>query len=187
MITSQVDSGIGTEVCKTSCSEPIHRRHGSRFAAGTTRAAVISDEVVDTFSVTRLQRPELSIFSDGFLDESGRLPYCNLALQVFRKPFNDETQAWSKRNPVLGPQFSEMFEATIRKYQNRAIDPAQVISCLIDLAKPMKDARDRGAMLGLTQEAEAFYDSHVAADVTVLGVLGDTSLREIAKQLVETV
>jgi type I restriction enzyme R subunit len=106
---------------------------------------------------------------------------------VLRKLLNDETRAWSKRNLVLGRQFSEMLEATIRKYQNRSIDAARVISSLVDLAKSMKNARDRGAMLGLTQEEEAFYDALISADGTALGVLGDGSLREIAKQLVETV
>ena len=149
--------------------------------------AVVSDEVVDIFSAAGLKKPELSIFSDEFLDEVRRLPYRNLGLEVLRKLLNDETRAWTKRNLVLGRQFSEMLEATIRKYQNRSIDAAQVISSLIDLAKSMKDARDRGAMLGLTQEEEAFYDALVAADETALGVLGDENLRTIARQLVETV
>ena len=149
--------------------------------------AVVSDEVVDIFSAARLKRPELSIFSDEFLDEVKRLPYRNLALEVLRKLLNDETRTWSKRNLVLGRQFSEMLEQTVRKYQNRSIDAAQVISSLVDLAKKMKVARDRGAMLGLTQEEEAFYDALIAADETALGVLGDDTLRDIAKQLVETV
>jgi type I restriction enzyme R subunit len=149
--------------------------------------AVVSDEVVDIFSAAGLKRPELSIFSDEFLDEVRRLPYRNLALEVLRKLLNDETRAWSKRNLVLGRQFSDMLEATIRKYQNRSLDAAQVISSLVDLAKSMRQARDRGAMLGLTEEEEAFYDALVAADGTAVGVLGDSALREIAKLLVETV
>jgi type I restriction enzyme R subunit len=149
--------------------------------------AVVSDEVVDIFSAAGLKKPELSIFSDAFLDEVRRLPYRNLALEVLRKLLNDETRAWSRRNLVLGQQFSEMLEATIRKYQNRTIDAAQVISSLVDLAKSMKQARDRGAMLGLTQEEEAFYDALVAADGTALGVMGEPTLRDLAKQLVETV
>ncbi len=149
--------------------------------------AVVSDEVVDIFSAAGLKRPELSIFSDEFLDEVRKLPYRNLALEVLRKLLNDETKAWSKRNLVLGRKFSEMLEQTIRKYQNRSIDAAEVISSLIDLARDMKSARDRGAMLGLTQEEEAFYDALIAADETAIGVLGDDSLRTIARQLVETV
>ena len=149
--------------------------------------AVVSDEVVDIFTAAGLKKPELSIFSDEFLDEVQRLPYRSLALEVLRKLLNDETKAWSQRNLVLGRKFSEMLELTIRKYQNRTIDAAEVISSLVGLAKDMKSARERGAKLGLTQEEEAFYDALIAADETALGVLGDETLRGIAKQLVETV
>jgi type I restriction enzyme R subunit len=149
--------------------------------------AVVSDDVVDIFTAAGLKKPELSIFSDEFLDEVQRLPYRNLALEVLRKLLNEETKAWSQRNLVLGRKFSEMLEMTIRKYQNRSIDAAEVISSLIDLAKDMKSARSRGAKLGLSQEEEAFYDALIAADETAVGVLGDGTLRDIARQLVETV
>ncbi|MFZ0699000.1 MAG: type I restriction endonuclease subunit R [Thermoplasmata archaeon] len=149
--------------------------------------AVVSDQVVDIFSAAGLKKPELSIFSDEFLEEVKRLPYRNLALEVLRKLLNDETKTWSRRNLVLGRKFSEMLEQTIRKYQNRSLDAAEVISSLIDLAKNMKAARDRGAMLGLTQEEEAFYDALIAADETALGVMGDETLRGMARDLVETV
>ena len=149
--------------------------------------AVVSDDVVDIFTAAGLKKPELSIFSDEFLKEVQRLPYRNLALEVLRKLLNDETKAWSKRNLVLGRKFSEMLELTIRKYQNRSIDAAEVISSLIDLARDMKAARERGAKLGMSQEEEAFYDALIAADGTAVGVLGDDTLRDIARQLVETV
>jgi type I restriction enzyme R subunit len=149
--------------------------------------AVVSDDVVDIFTAAGLRKPELSIFSDEFLNEVQRLPYRNLALEVLRKLLNDETKVWSKRNLVLGRKFSEMLELTIRKYQNRSIDAAEVISSLIDLARDMKAARERGAKLGMSQEEEAFYDALIAADDTAVGVLGDETLRDIARQLVETV
>ncbi len=149
--------------------------------------AVVSDEVVDIFSAAGLKKPELSIFSDEFLDEVRRLPYRNLALEVLRKLLNEETRTWSKRNLVLGRQFSEMLEATIRKYQNRSIDAAQVISSLIELAKSMKETRDKEAMLGVSQEETAFYDALVEADKTAYGVMGEPTLRDLAKQLVEMV
>jgi type I restriction enzyme, R subunit len=148
--------------------------------------AVISDQVVDIFSAAGLKRPELSIFSDEFLEEVKRLPYRNLALEVLRKLLNDETKGWSRRNLIQGRRFSEMLEATIRKYQNRSLGAAEVISELIDLAKNMRAARDRGAMLGLTPEEEAFYDALETNDSAV-AVLGDETLREIARELVETV
>jgi type I restriction enzyme, R subunit len=148
--------------------------------------AVVSDQVVDIFSAAGLKKPELSIFSDEFLEEVRRLPYRNLALEVLRKLLNDETKARAQRNLIQGRRFSEMLEATIRKYQNRTLDAAEVISQLIELAKTMKAARDRGAMLGLTEEEEAFYDALETNDSAV-AVLGDETLRTIARELVETV
>ena len=77
--------------------------------------AVVSDTVVDIFSAAGLKKPELSIFSDEFLDEVRQLPYRNLALEVLRKLLNDETREWSRRNLIQGRKFSEMLEQTIRK------------------------------------------------------------------------
>jgi type I restriction enzyme R subunit len=148
--------------------------------------AVVSDEVVDIFSAAGLKKPELSIFSDEFLEEVKRLPYRNLALEVLRRLLSDETKGWSKRNLIQGRRFSEMLEATIRKYQNRSLGAAEVISELIDLAKTMNVARDRGVVLGLTAEEEAFYDALETNDSAV-AVLGDENLRRIARELVDAV
>jgi type I restriction enzyme R subunit len=148
--------------------------------------AVVSDQVVDIFSAAGLKQPELSIFSDEFLDEVKRLPYRNLALEVLRKLLTDETKNWSRRNLIQGRKFSEMLEESIRRYQNRTLDAAEVISQLIQLAKDIKAARDRGAALGLTEEEEAFYDALETNDSAV-AVLGDETLRTIARELVATV
>ncbi len=47
----------------------------------------------------------------------------------------------------------------MRRYQNRAIETAQVIAELIGLAKDMKAAADRGEALGLNEDELAFYDA----------------------------
>jgi type I restriction enzyme R subunit len=148
--------------------------------------AVVSDQVVDIFSAAGLKQPELSIFSDEFLDEVKRLPYRNLALEVLRKLLTDETKNWSRRNLIQGRKFSEMLEESIRRYQNRTLDAAEVISQLIELARDIKAARARGAALGLTEEEEAFYDALETNDSAV-AVLGDETLRTIARELVATV
>jgi type I restriction enzyme R subunit len=148
--------------------------------------AVVSDQVVDIFSAAGLKQPELSIFSDEFLDEVRRLPYRNLALEVLRKLLTDETKSWSRRNLIQGRKFSEMLEESIRRYQNRTLDAAEVISQLIALAMDIKAARDRGTSLGLTEEEEAFYDALETNDSAV-AVLGDETLRTIARELVTTV
>jgi len=90
------------------------------------------------------------------------------------------------RNLVQARSFSEMLEQTIRKYQNRTIEAAQVITELIELAKEMREAHRRGERLNLSEEELAFYDALETNDSAVK-VLGDETLRTIARELVETV
>ena len=79
-----------------------------------------------------------------------------------------------------------MLERSIRTYQNRAIEAAQVIEELIEIAKEIRRAQDRGDNLGLSDEELAFYDALEVNDSAVR-VLGDETLRTIASELVETV
>ena len=69
---------------------------------------------------------------------------------------------------------------------SRAIEAAQVIEELIKLAKEMRAADARGEALGLSEDERAFYDALETNDSAVK-VLGDATLRTIARELVETV
>jgi type I restriction enzyme R subunit len=79
-----------------------------------------------------------------------------------------------------------MLQRTIIKYQNRSIEAAQVIQELIDLAKDMREAQKRGENLGFSDEELAFYDALEVNDSAVR-VLGDDTLKTIARELVDTV
>jgi len=79
-----------------------------------------------------------------------------------------------------------MLEETIRRYQNRAIEAAEVIEQLIALAKEMREANARGEVLKLSEDELAFYDALETNDSAVK-VLGDETLRTIARELVKTV
>jgi type I restriction enzyme, R subunit len=79
-----------------------------------------------------------------------------------------------------------MLEETIRKYQNRSLQAAQVIQELIDLAKDMRQAHERGEKLGLSDEELAFRDALETKDSAVQ-VLGDETLKKIALELLDTV
>ena len=78
------------------------------------------------------------------------------------------------------------WEKTLLRYQNRAIEAAQVIEELIELAREMREADCRGEELGMTEEELAFYDALETNDSAVK-VLGDETLRDIARELVDTV
>lgn len=148
--------------------------------------AVASDQVVDIFTAAGLKKPDISILSDDFLQEVRNLPHRNLAIELLRKLINDEIKARSRKNVVQAKSFTEMLEEAIRKYQNRAIETAQVIEELIGLAKAMRNAQRRGDDLGLTDDEVAFYDALEVNDSAVK-VLGDECLRKIAQELVAAV
>ena len=148
--------------------------------------AVASDEVIDIFSAAGLQKPDISILSDEFLAEVRELPHKNLAIETLKKLLNDEIRTRSRKNLVQSRLFSAMLEETIRKYQNRSLHAAQVIQELIELARDMRQAHQRGEKLGLTEEELAFYDALETNDSAVQ-VLGNETLKKIALELVEVV
>ena len=133
--------------------------------------AVASDEVVDIFAAAGLKKPDISILSDEFLAEVRGMPQKNLAVELLRKLLNDEIKLRSKKFLIQSRSFAEMLEKSIRKYQNRAIETAQVIEELIQLAKEMREADTRGEDLGLSEDEVAFYDALETNDsaVKVLG------------------
>ena len=148
--------------------------------------AVASEEVIDIFAAAGLKKPDISILSDDFLQEVRQIPHKNLAVELLRKLLNDEIKANSRKNVVQARSFAEMLEKTIRKYQNRAIEAAQVIEELIELAKEMREAKLRGDDLGMTDDEIAFYDALEVNDSAVQ-VLGDETLKTIAQELVTAV
>lgn len=148
--------------------------------------AVASEEVIDIFAAAGLKKPDISILSDDFLQEVRQLPHRNLAVELLRKLLNDEIKTNSRKNVVQARSFAEMLEMAIRKYQNRAIEAAQVIEELIQLAREMREAQQRGDDLGMTDDEIAFYDALEVNDSAVK-VLGDETLKAIAHELVEAV
>jgi len=148
--------------------------------------AVASEEVIDIFAAAGLKKPDISILSDDFLREVRQLPHRNLAVELLRKLLNDEIRTNSRKNVVQARSFAEMLEKTIRKYQNRAIEAAQVIEELIGLAREIREAKIRGDDLGMTDDEIAFYDALEVNDSAVQ-VLGDETLKTIAQELVTVV
>ena len=148
--------------------------------------AIAPEGVIDVFAAAGLPKPDISILSDEFLAEVREMPQRNLAVELLRKLLDGEITARRRKNVVKARQFSEMLEEALRRYQNRAIETAQVIEELIGLAKQMNAAVARGEELGLTDDELAFYDALETNDSAV-AVLGDETLRTIARELVERV
>jgi type I restriction enzyme R subunit len=148
--------------------------------------ALVAGEVIDVFAAAGLRKPDISILSDEFLAEVRGLPQRNLAVELLQKLLRGEIRTRGRRNVVQAKSFAELLERALRKYQNRAIETAQVIEELIQLAKEMREADARGEALGLTDDELAFYDALETNDSAVK-MMGDETLRNIAKELVATV
>jgi len=148
--------------------------------------AVAPEGVVDIFAAAGLEKPDISILSDEFLAEVRGMPQRNLAVELLQKLLKGELSLRRRKNVVQARSFAEMLEQTLRRYQNRAIEAAQVIEELIRLAKDMREANARGEQLGLTEDELAFYDALETTDSAVK-VLGDDTLRGIARELVAAV
>lgn len=148
--------------------------------------AIAPEGVIDIFQAAGLEKPDIGILSDEFLADVREMPHRNLAVELLQKLLNDEIKVRRRRNVVQSRSFAEMLEAAIRKYQSRAITTAQVIEELIELARQMREAQARGEEVGLSDEELAFYDALETNDSAVK-VLGDETLRAIAKELTDTV
>ena len=148
--------------------------------------AVASEGVIDIFAAAGLEKPDISILSEEFLAEVRGMPQRNLAVELLQKLLKGEIAARRRKNVVQARSFVEMLERTLRRYQNRGVEAAQVIEELIQLAREMRKANARGEKLGLKEDELAFYDALETNDSAVQ-VLGDATLRDIARELVETV
>ena len=147
---------------------------------------ITAGTAVDIFAFAGLNKSNIAILSDEFLEEVRGLPYRNLALETLQKLINEQIKIISRKNLIQSRSFREMLEDTIKRYQNRAIETAQVINELIELAKAMREAQKRGEDLGLTEDETAFYDALEVNDSAVK-ILGDDILKAIARDLVKSI
>lgn len=148
--------------------------------------AVASTEMVDIFAAAGLKNPEISILSDEFLAEVKGMERKNLAFEMLKKLLKDQIRSRSNKNVVQAKNFTEMLENTIQRYQGRLIETAQVIEELIQLAKEIRQANQKGQDLGLSDDEYAFYDA-LADNKSARDVLGDDQLRVIARELADSI
>jgi len=141
--------------------------------------AVYTDKVVDIFEAAGIEKPEVSILSDKFLKEIKGLKQKNLAVEALRKLLDNEIRTIKRTNIIQAKSFAEMLEKTIRKYQNRSIETAEIITEMITLAKEIKENLKRGKELKLSNDEIAFYDV-LSDNESAIEVLGDKTLRDLA-------
>ena len=147
--------------------------------------AVVSTEIVDILEAAGLETPDISILSDEFLAEVQGMKKKNLALEALRKLINGEIRSQSRVNVVQSRAFSDRLEEAIARYHTNAITTAEVIQELINLAKDIRAAHQRGEEEGLSQEEISFYDA-LAQNESAVEVMGNRHLRVIAHELLNS-
>lgn len=146
--------------------------------------AVVSDEVMDIFSAAGLEKPDIGILSEEFLEEVRIMPQKNLAVELLERLLKDEIKARFRENVVQSKKFSDLLMQSLNRYHNRAIETVQVIEELIQMAKEFNKASSRGEGLGLNNDEIAFYDALESNEAAALK-LGDDNLKKIAVELTE--
>ena len=148
--------------------------------------SIISDEVVDILEAVGLQKPNIAILSDEFLEHVRGLKQKNLAVELLKRLLQGKVKMFARTNIVQSRKFSEMLEEAIRKYNNRTIETTQVIEELIQMAKDVNAAVKRGEDLGLIREEVAFYDA-LASNESAKELMGDVVLKQIAHELTNAI
>lgn len=148
--------------------------------------SVIAKQPVDLYKELGLERPELSLLSEKFLDSIQNMPEQNLAVKLLERLLKGKVKAMTKVNLIQSRKFGDMLENNIEALNQRGVTTEIVIRKLIELAKNMQETEAAGESLGLSANEQAFYDA-LCDQKTAVQVMGEDTLQEIAKELVGTV
>jgi len=146
--------------------------------------AVIAEGVEDIFKLAGLEKPNIGLLDDAFMEDVRNMKDRNFAVELLEKLLRDEIRSHTHNNVVQEKNFKDRLLETLRKYRNRAIETAQVIEELIQMAKDFQGAMKRHEDLGLNSDEVAFYDA-LANNESAVRELGDDILKKIAHELVE--
>jgi type I restriction enzyme R subunit len=146
--------------------------------------ALVAEGVDDIFRLAGLDKPNIGLLSPEFLDDVRRMESRNLAVELLEKLLRDEVKSRTRRNVVQEQKYADRLLETLRKYHNRAIETAQVIEELIQMAKDFQADMAREAALGLGPDEIAFYDA-LANNESAVRELGDEVLKQIAVEITE--
>ena len=173
---------IRAALVKSSTGSGVTQQERELAIQQIVSRAVVSTEIVDILAAAGIKSPDISILSDEFLAEVQQLEKSNLALEALRRLIQDSIRSRSKANVVQTKAFSERLEDAVARYHANAITTAEVLQELIQLAKDIRAARQRGEESGLSDEEIAFYDA-LAENESAVQVMGDDKLKLIAHEL----
>jgi type I restriction enzyme R subunit len=122
--------------------------------------AVVAEGVADVFALAGLDKPNIGLLSDEFLEDLRKIKHRNLwPWSCWKSCCATRSSAHTRNNVVQEKKYGDRLLETLRKYHNRAIETAQVIEELIQMAKDFKPMNwHANKELGLNPDEVAFYD-----------------------------
>lgn len=119
-----------------------------------------SEGVFDIFKLAGIEKVDISILDDDFLQTFKNKPHQNLRLKMLEKIMRDEIGRRQKKNLTQAKSFKKLLDETLEKYHKRIIDAAMVIETMVQIRKDMDNQDQRIHELGLKNDEElAFYDA----------------------------
>ncbi len=153
---------------------------------GMVESAVSSDGIINLLDQAGLDKPEVSIFSEDFMDEVRNMKQKNVAIELLKKLLSDQIKIRFQKNAVVSKTFSEKLHDAINQYNRKSITALEMLELLLEITREVNTETDRGKDLGLTDTEKAFYDA-LSVNRSAVELMGDEKLMIIAKELVERV
>lgn len=147
---------------------------------------IISEEVVDVYGELGIKNPDLSIFSEEFLEDLSRIKYKNLAVEMLKKLLEGKIKSFGKRNIVASEKLSEKLKKAISRYKNKEFTSFEMMELLKEMARDVNEEVNKGKKLGLSDEEMAFYDI-LTKDESIFEEINDKTMIEIVKDLTDMI
>ena len=143
---------------------------------------IATDKPIDVFAQVGLERPDLSLVDERFLEKIRNMKQKDLAAELLKRLLEGEISSKFRLNLPQFKKFSEKLKETVNKYNNGALQTQEVIEALISLAKETNAATKQGEKLGLSEKELAFYNA-LEENESSVRELGDEVLKQIAQEL----
>ena len=115
--------------------------------------AIAGDEVIDVFTAAGLDKPDISLLSDEFMEEVGRYPYKNVAVELLQRLLNEEIKTRERKQHRPGP-IVRANAAAVAPCLREPLDPGGPGHRGTDRHRQeMREAERRGEQLGLTRRS----------------------------------
>jgi len=142
---------------------------------------VLVDGVNDIYKTLGLDKPDLSLLDERFLEQIRQMKTKNLAAELLARLVGNKIRDRSKKNALQGKDFAKKLEEAVNKYQNRGITTLEVMEQLIKIAKELNAST---APAGMSDEEYAFYEA-LTLNQSAEEQLGHNVLRALAMELTD--